>query len=184
MGILTLAAASARPLGFFLAGVAEGADWLSLRPIKTIENRFYRLAGVDPGKEQSWLAYTLAMLMFSFAGVVLLYAMQRLQALLPAVLNPEGFGAVPADLAFNTAISFVTNTNWQAYGGETAMSHFVQMAGLTVQNLYRRAKELALRHCSRAEAARRPILLSEEWPAGRLPKFRSLWTETLAQGYQ
>src|SRR5450432_2975870 len=142
--VLILVIAAAWPLGHVLAGVAEGHDYTPLRFIKSLESRFYQLAGIDPGKEQGWLAYTLAMLMFSLAGFLLLYAMQRLQFLLPAVLNPEGFDAVPPDLAFNTSISFVTNTNWQAYGGETTMSHFVQMAGLTVHNFLSAATGIAL----------------------------------------
>ena len=95
-----------------------------------------------PEKEHSWLSYTLAMLTFNALGFLLLYALLRLQGGLP--LNPQGFAGVAPDLAFNTAMSFVTNTNWQAYGGETTMSHFVQMAGFTVQNFLSAATGIAL----------------------------------------
>ena len=117
-----------------------------------VERGFYRLAGVSPEREQGWLAYTLAMLVFSAAGFASLYAILRLQAFLP--LNPQGFDNVPPDLAFNTAISFLTNTNWQAYGGETTMSHFSQMAGLTVHNFLSAATGIAL--ARRGDARLRP----------------------------
>jgi potassium-transporting ATPase potassium-binding subunit len=142
--VLLLVLAAAWPLGRAMAGVAEGNDTAAMRGMKPVETQFYRLAGIDPTKEQGWLAYTLAMLVFSLAGFLLLYAIQRLQAFLPVVLNPEGFDAVPPDLAFNTSISFITNTNWQAYSGETTMSHFVQMAGLTVHNFLSAATGIAL----------------------------------------
>ena len=99
-------------------------------------------SGIDPKKEQGWLAYTLSMLAFSMAGFAALYAILRLQGYLP--LNPQGFAGMPPDLAFNTAVSFVTNTNWQSYGGETTMSHFSQMAGLTVQNFVSAATGIAM----------------------------------------
>ncbi len=112
-----------RPLGLYMAAVFEGRRTLPLAAsLGPVERGFYRLAGVAPDKEQGWLAYTLAMLAFSALGFASLYAILRLQACLP--LNPQGFAGVPPDLAFNTAVSFVTNTNWQAYGGETTMSHF------------------------------------------------------------
>ena len=100
------------------------------------------MAGVDPAHEQDWFAYTLAMLAFSIAGFLVLYGVQRLQGLLP--LNPRGFDAVAPDLAFNTAISFITNTNWQNYAGETTMSHLTQMLGLTVHNFVSAATGLAM----------------------------------------
>ncbi len=107
-----------------------------------VERAFYGAAGIKSEKEQSWLAYTLAMLAFNALGFLVLYALMRLQAVLP--LNPQGFGGVAPDLAFNTAMSFTTNTNWQAYGGETTMSHLVQMAGLAVQNFLSAATGIAL----------------------------------------
>ena len=131
-----------KPLGLYMARVFAG-DRTPLSPVLApLEAGFYRLAGVDPRREQGWLAYTIGVMAFSLAGFLLLYAMLRLQAFLP--FNPQGFGAVAPDLAFNTAVSFVTNTNWQSYGGETTMSHFSQMAGLTVQNFVSGATGIAV----------------------------------------
>ncbi|MBC8129106.1 MAG: potassium-transporting ATPase subunit KdpA [Rhizobiaceae bacterium] len=130
------------PLGAYMARVFSGEKtWASivLRPVETV---FYKVAGVDPAKEQGWLAYVVGMLAFNCAGFVLLYAILRLQGVLP--YNPQGFEGVTPHLAFNTAVSFVTNTNWQSYGGETTMSHFSQMAGLTVQNFLSAATGIAL----------------------------------------
>ena len=110
--------------------------------LRPLERGFYRLAGVDERREQSWLVYAFAMIAFSVAGFLSLFALQRLQAYLP--LNPQGFGAVAPDLAFNTSISFVTNTNWQNYGGESTMSHLTQMLGLTVHNFLSAATGLAM----------------------------------------
>ncbi|MCJ8507475.1 potassium-transporting ATPase subunit KdpA [Rhizobium lemnae] len=131
-----------KPLGVYMAQVFEGERNLATKLGGPFERGFYRLAGINPDKEQGWLSYTLAMLAFSLAGFVSLYAILRLQAYLP--LNPQGFPAVPADLAFNTAVSFVTNTNWQNYAGEAVMSHFSQMAGLTVHNFLSAATGMAL----------------------------------------
>ncbi|MFK0383864.1 potassium-transporting ATPase subunit KdpA [Rhizobium sp. RM] len=131
-----------KPLGLYMAKVFSG-DRTFLSPLFTpVERGLYLLAGVSPKKEQNWLGYTLSMLAFSIAGFVVLYAILRLQAFLP--LNPQGFANVPSDLAFNTAVSFVTNTNWQNYAGETTMSHFSQMAGLTVQNFLSAAVGMAM----------------------------------------
>jgi K+-transporting ATPase ATPase A chain len=127
-----LIALMARPVGGYLARVYAGErTWLS-PVIGPVERGFYALAGVKPDQDMGWKSYALAMLMFSAASVALLYAILRLQHLLP--LNPQGFAGLKPDLAFNTAVSFTTNTNWQSYGGETTMSHLSQMAGLTVQN--------------------------------------------------
>ena len=131
-----------KPLGLYMAGVFSGERTFLSPVLGWFERGLYRISGVDPDKEQGWLGYTLAMLAFSIAGFLTLYAMLRLQAYLP--LNPQGFPGVPADLAFNTAVSFVTNTNWQNYGGETTLSHFSQMAGLTVQNFVSAATGMAL----------------------------------------
>jgi len=140
--VFAAALLAARPLGLYLARVLSGRATLLSLILSPVETGLYRVAGVDPNKEQSWLGYTMAMLVFSFAGFLLLYAIQRLQGLIP--LNPQGFGGVAPDLAFNTAISFVTNTNWQAYGGESTMSHAVQMTGLTVHNFLSAATGIAL----------------------------------------
>jgi potassium-transporting ATPase potassium-binding subunit len=140
--VFAAALLAARPLGIYLARVLSGQPTLFSPILSPVETGFYRVAGVEPNKEQSWQGYTIAMLVFSVAGFLLLYAIQRLQGLMP--LNPQGFGGVAPDLAFNTAISFVTNTNWQAYGGESTMSHFVQMTGLTVHNFLSAATGIAL----------------------------------------
>ena len=154
--ILGLVALTARPLGLYMARVFSGERTLLTPVLAPVERGFYTLAGVTPEREQGWLAYTIAMLAFSAVGFASLYAILRLQAYLP--LNPQGFDGVPPDLAFNTAISFLTNTNWQAYGGETTMSHFSQMAGLAVHNFLSAATGIALalavtRAFARASAA-------------------------------
>ncbi|MBD0417060.1 potassium-transporting ATPase subunit KdpA [Oryzicola mucosus] len=131
-----------KPLGLYMARVFSGERTFLSPVLGRMERDLYRVSGISPEKEQSWLGYTLAMLTFSLAGFLALYAMLRLQAYLP--LNPQGFPGLPSDLAFNTAVSFVTNTNWQNYGGETTMSHFSQMAGLTVQNFLSAATGMAL----------------------------------------
>ena len=131
-----------RPLGAYMAAVYEGRrTWLSPLLIP-VERLFYRAAGADERNEQHWLAYAGALLAFNLAGLLLLYFLQRFQAVLP--LNPAGMGAVGPELTFNTAVSFVTNTNWQNYGGESTMSHLVQMAGLTVQNFVSAATGMAV----------------------------------------
>ncbi len=133
---------AAWPLGLYMARVFAGEKTRLSPALVPIERAFYEVANIDPRKEQSWLGYTLAVLAISALGFCLLYAMLRFQHALP--LNPQGFSSVPPDLAFNTAISFVTNTNWQSYGGETTMSHLVQMVGLTVQNFLSAATGIAL----------------------------------------
>jgi K+-transporting ATPase ATPase A chain len=125
-----------------MARVFSGERTFLSPVLAPVERGFYAMAGVSPEREQGWLSYTLAMLAFSAAGFASLYAILRLQAFLP--LNPQGFDGVAPDLAFNTAISFLTNTNWQAYSGETTMSHFSQMAGLTVHNFLSAATGIAL----------------------------------------
>jgi potassium-transporting ATPase potassium-binding subunit len=140
--VLALVLACAIPLSRFIAQVYAGERNLLSPVFEPVERGFYRLAGVDPAREQDWFAYTLAMLAFSIAGFLVLYGVQRLQGLLP--LNPRGFDAVAPDLAFNTAISFITNTNWQNYSGETTMSHLTQMLGLTVHNFVSAATGLAM----------------------------------------
>jgi K+-transporting ATPase ATPase A chain len=131
-----------KPLGSYMADVMEGKPNFARRIGGRFEAWLYRLCGVDPGSEMSWLRYALAMLLFNVMGAVLLYALQRLQAVLP--LNPQHFPAVTPDSAFNTAISFVTNTNWQGYAGESTMGYLVQMAGLTVQNFLSAATGIAV----------------------------------------
>src|SRR5215470_11064325 len=134
--------ALAKPLGLYMTKVFNGErTWLSpvLRPV---ERLFYALCGVRENDDQHWLAYAFGMLLFNAAAFFSLYAMLRLQAYLP--LNPQHFGNLSPDLAFNTAISFTTNTNWQNYVGEATMSYFSQMAGLTVHNFVSAATGIAL----------------------------------------
>ena len=134
--------ALAKPLGWYMARVYEGELPTFVRWMVPIENLFYRLCGVDSKQEMCWTRYALAMLWFALLSVLVVYAMQRLQGLLP--LNPQAFGAVSPDSSFNTAISFMTNTNWQGYGGETTMSYLTQMFGLAVQNFLSAAAGMAV----------------------------------------
>ncbi len=140
--MLALVIATARPLGLYTAAVLQGGPTFLDPVLRPLERRLYALAGVDERREQGWLTYTGALLVFSAAGFVLLYAILRLQHLLP--LNPQGFGPMSEHLAFNTAASFVTNTNWQSYGGESTLSYLSQMAGLTVQNFVSAATGFAV----------------------------------------
>jgi potassium-transporting ATPase potassium-binding subunit len=140
--VLAIVVGIAYPLGRFIATLFEGGRTFLSPVLSPVERGFYRLAGVDPEIEQDWFTYTLCMLAFAGGCFVLLYAILRLQNVLP--LNPQGFDAVPPDLAFNTAISFITNANWQAYGGETTMSHLTQMLGLTANNFLDSAVATAL----------------------------------------
>jgi K+-transporting ATPase ATPase A chain len=129
---LAVLAALAWPLGRWLAAVAEGRLPRWLRPVEKAEHLLYRWAGVDAAASMGWRRYAVALLVFNLLGVLAVYALQRLQGGLP--LNPQGMAAVSADSAFNTAISFASNTNWQGYAGETTMGYLVQMLALGVQN--------------------------------------------------
>jgi K+-transporting ATPase ATPase A chain len=130
------------PVGAFLAAIAEGRRNFLTPVLGPVERGIYRLGGIDPAHEQSWVGYAVSMLASKVVGFVLLYALLRLQGWLP--FNPAGQSALTPDLAFNTATSFITNTNWQSYGGETTMSYFSQMAGLTVQNFVSAAAGIAI----------------------------------------
>jgi len=132
----------AKPLGGYMTKVFAGEHTVLSPVLGPLERVFYRLCGVDERADQHWLAYAVSMLMFSLVGFVSLYALQRFQALLP--FNPAGQSAVEEGLAFNTAMSFDTNTNWQSYVPETTMSYLVQMAGLTVHNFASAATGIAL----------------------------------------
>ncbi len=134
--------ALAKPMGYYMARVYEGKLPAFVRWMQPAENIFYRLCGVDSKQEMRWTRYAMAALWFSLLGVLAVYAMQRLQGWLP--LNPQGFGAVSSDSSFNTALSFVTNTNWQGYVGETTMSYLTQMSALTVQNFFSAATGMAV----------------------------------------
>jgi K+-transporting ATPase ATPase A chain len=133
LGVLVaLLLVSTRVLGAYIAGVFGGGRAIGDRFFAPLERVVYRVCGVDPTREQTWPVYAFALIAFSLVSVLGLYALQRIQGVLP--LDPTDAKAVPPALAFNTAVSFVTNTNWQNYGGELTMSHLTQMAGLTVQN--------------------------------------------------
>ena len=131
-----------RPLGGYLDNVMAGRRTFLSPVLQPIERGFYRLAGIDPKEEQSWWVYARAMIVFHIVGFTFLYLLLRLQDLLP--LNPQGMASIPPDLAGNTAVSFLTNTNWQSYGGESTMSYLSQMAGLAVQNFLSAATGIAL----------------------------------------
>ena len=134
--------ACVKPLGWYMGRVYEAKPCGLNQLFGPIEHAMYRLCGIRSTDEMDWKTYSIAMLLFNAAGLLFLYGLQRLQALLP--LNPAGFGPVPPDLAFNTAASFATNTNWQAYGGETTLSYLTQMLGLTVQNFVSAATGMAI----------------------------------------
>jgi K+-transporting ATPase ATPase A chain len=135
-------AAIVPPLGGYMTRVFNG-EWTILSPVlRPVEAALYRAGGIDEKREQHWTAYTVAMLLFHVGGFLILYALMRAQAMLP--FNPAGQDAVAADLSFNTAVSFVTNTNWQNYGGESTLSYLVQMLGLTHQNFLSAATGIVL----------------------------------------
>jgi K+-transporting ATPase ATPase A chain len=137
-----LITAAVRPLGGYMARVIDGGCTPLQRVFSPFEAALYRLAGVDPAEEQTWPAYAFGLLAFSLAGTLMLYALQRLQGVLP--LNPQQFDTVPPDLALNTAVSFATNTSWQSYVGETTLSYLTQMAGITVQSFLSAAAGIAV----------------------------------------
>jgi len=130
------------PLGAYMTRVFDGRRTLLSPILRPIEVLLYRLAGIDENREQHWVTYTIAMLLFHVGGFLLLYGLMRFQEFLP--LNPQGMTAVAPDLAFNTSVSFIANTNWQNYGGESTMSYLVQMLGLTHQNFLSAATGIAL----------------------------------------
>ncbi|CCM77804.1 potassium-transporting ATPase subunit KdpA [Rhizobium mesoamericanum] len=131
-----------KPLGGYMTRVFSGERTLLSPVLVPIERGLYAIAGTGEREEQHWTSYAFSMLLFNFLGVLVLYALMRLQAALP--FNPAGMSAVPAELSFNTAVSFVTNTDWQNYGGESTMSYLTQMAGLTVQNFVSAATGIAI----------------------------------------
>jgi len=143
-GILFLSALilAAKPLGIYMARIYEGKPARLNVYFGWLERSMYRLSGVRPEQGMSWKSYAAATMLFNGIGIVVVYALQRLQSHLP--LNPMSLPAVPADLSFNTAVSFATNTNWQSYGGETTLSYFTQMLGLTVQNFVSAATGMAV----------------------------------------
>ena len=131
-----------KPLGGYIADVMQGRRNFALRLGGRAEGFLYRLCGIDPGEEMPWAQYAVALLLFNVLGAVVVYGLQRLQLFFP--LNPQKFAAVSPDSSFNTAISFITNTNWQGYSGESTMGYLVQMAGLAVQNFLSAATGIAV----------------------------------------
>jgi len=153
---LGLLALITKPMGLYLMQVLDtnGRTWLD-PVIKPVEKLTYKLLGVEPGREQNWKQYTLAMLAFSLVGFLFTYAILRLQHLLP--WNPQGLPGLSPHLAFNTAVSFTTNTNWQSYGGEATMSYFSQMVGLTFHNFVSAATGIAIAAALVRGIARQPV---------------------------
>src|SRR5450432_376495 len=131
-----------KPIGAYMFRVFESGEAPLGRFLGRIENLFYRLCGIDPGREQDWKEYAFSLLAFSAFGVLVTFAIMRLQGHLP--LNPQHFAGVPQELAFNTAASFTTNTNWQSYSGEATMSYFSQMVALTIHNFTSAAAGIAI----------------------------------------
>lgn len=131
-----------KPLGWYMTRVFNGERTFLSPVLRPVELGLYRLAGIEEKREQDWLTYTVAMLLFHVGGFAILYALLRLQQALP--FNPQDMAAVPPDLSFNTAISFLTNTNWQNYGGESTLSYLSQMLGLTHQNFLSAATGIVL----------------------------------------
>ena len=132
----------AKPLGIFMARIFQGERTFLDPILGPIERLIYRLSGVRADEEMNWKTYAIAAMLFNFIGLIVLYGLQRLQGILP--LNPQGLGAVPPNSAWNTAVSFATNTNWQGYGGEVTMSYLTQMLGLAVQNFVSAAMGIAV----------------------------------------
>jgi potassium-transporting ATPase potassium-binding subunit len=131
-----------KPLGSFMAHVYEGERTFLSPVLGPVERLIYRITGVKPQEEMNWKTYAFVILLFSLVGLITLYGLQRLQALLP--LNPQNLSAVAPDLSFNTSVSFNTNTNWQSYGGETTMTYLTQMVGLAVHNFLSAAIGMAV----------------------------------------
>jgi K+-transporting ATPase ATPase A chain len=134
--------ALAKPIGLFMSRVYQGERTFLDPVLQPVEKLIYRLCGVHPDDEMNWKVYAVAMMLFNVLGLLVVYALQRLQGFLP--FNPQGFGAVTPDSSWNTAVSFATNTNWQGYGGETTMSYLTQMLGMTVQNFVSAATGMAI----------------------------------------
>jgi potassium-transporting ATPase potassium-binding subunit len=139
LAVLTLLV---KPLGAYMAAVFQGDSTFMSPLLEPVERLFYRVAGVDPARESDWKRYALGVLLLNFLGLLAVYVLQRMQGVLP--LNPQGFGDVAPDSAFNTAVSFATNTNWQAYAGEATMSNLTQALGLAVQNFLSAASGIAV----------------------------------------
>lgn len=142
VAFLVVLAAAVKPLGAYMARVYEGRPCGLDRVLRPVERALYRIAGVRTDEEMTWRRYAAALLLFNLLGLLAVYALQRLQSALP--LNPQQLADVAPDLAFNTAVSFATNTNWQAYSGESTLSYLTQMLGLAVQNFLSAAAGMAV----------------------------------------
>src|SRR6202051_3972665 len=140
--LLVVLLACVKPLGLYMADIFEGRPLWPLRALGGCERGIYRLCGIDPAAQMSWKQYALCLLLFNALGALALYALQRWQAWLP--LNPQRFPGVSPGSSFNTAVSFITNTNWQGYSGESALSYFTQMVALAVQNFFSAATGIAV----------------------------------------
>ncbi len=130
-----------KPLGGYMTRVFSGERTLLSPVLRPVERLLYKVSGISEAQEQSWISYLVSMVFFHVGGFLILYVLLRLQGMLP--LNPAGQGAVAPDLAFNTSVSFITNTNWQNYGGESTLSYLSQMLGLTHQNFLSAATGIA-----------------------------------------
>jgi potassium-transporting ATPase potassium-binding subunit len=142
VGFLLLVLAAVKPLGLYMANIFEGRPIWPVRAGAPLERAIYRLCGVEPAREMGWKEYAVGLLLFNALGALAVYLLQRCQLWLP--LNPQKLANLSADSAFNTAVSFITNTNWQGYSGESAMSHLTQMMGLAVQNFLSAASGIAV----------------------------------------
>ncbi len=157
-----LIAVVTKPLGFYMARVFAGERTVCRPILGPVERALYWIAGVDPKKEQSWFDYAFSFLAFNLCGILALFALQRLQFLLP--FNPQGMTSVSPDLSLNTAISFATNTSWQSYAGETTLSYFSQMTGVTVQSFLSAASGIAVALALiRGFARRRSATIGNFW---------------------
>jgi K+-transporting ATPase ATPase A chain len=157
----------AKPLGTYMARVYQGERTFLDPILRPIERLVYRASGVQMDQEMGWKTYAVAMLLFSVLGVLVVYALQRLQGVVP--LNPQGLGGVTPDSSWNTAVSFATNTNWQGYGGEVTMSYLTQMLALTVQNFVSRlSADTRMSPC----CSRPPIPTATPWSSRCSPSAR------------
>ncbi|MGF6843311.1 K+-transporting ATPase A subunit [Paraburkholderia youngii] len=150
---LVVLIALVKPLGLYMARAADGEAPLLSRIGRPVEQLIYRAAGIDPHAEMGWKTYAVALLLVNAVGLLFLYALQRVQQWLP--LNPQALPAVSPDSAFNTAVSFVTNTSWQGYSGEATLSYLSQMLGITVQSFLSAASGIAVMFALMRGLARR-----------------------------
>src|SRR5476651_737552 len=155
-----------KPLGLYLVAVLERGKTFLDPVVRPIERLTYRVCGIDPEKEQGWIGYTIALLAFSLVGLLFTYFILRFQDHLP--LNPQGLPGLAPGLAFNTAASFTTNTNWQSYSGESTMSYFSQMVALAIHNFTSAAAGIAVAAALVRGIARQSVkTIGNFWEIGR-----------------